>query len=325
MEWFKWFGGSSNDPKFHVVARKTNQPMGFVIAVWAMLLERASEADERGNIAGFDCEAADVVMGMPDGAACAIVEAMQAKGLIDADRICRWEERQAPADRPAKPTSTLRVQRFREKQRTKIERGETSSDTDETHETHGNVSARFETDETSSDTDETHETGKDKIREDKNIKTPSHESLSKYQDARVAQTVPEGGEGEEYLEPARVDENTPSLEFQELRLYYNAHGRQEAPKTGWQEYLALHASRQWPGQSAIYTAIDRLSQHDGPWLAGKAPGLAKFFREQWWRMQPRPNPRASPLAAPGRNSLAQRNAAVSMQVLAELEAEKNEN
>lgn len=179
MEWFKWFGGASNDPKFHVVARKTNQPMGFVVTVWAMILERASEAEDRGSIAGFDCEAADVVMGMPDGAACAIVEAMRAKGLIDGDRIYRWEERQAPTDRPAKPISTPRVQRFRERQRADAEKSETSSGVDETQrnmnvtaETHKSVSAQFETVETPDGTDETLETGKEEIREDKNIKIP---------------------------------------------------------------------------------------------------------------------------------------------------------
>ena len=127
-----------------------------------------------------------------------------------------------------------------------------------------------------------------------------------------------GGEGE-YAESPNAG-NAPSIEFQELRLYYNAHGRQEAPKTGWQEYLTLHATRQWPGQSAIYAAIDRLSQHDGEWLAGKAPGLAKFFREEWWRMMPRPAARASPLAPPGQ-TVTERNEATAMRVLAEMEAD----
>ena len=172
MEWFKWFGGASNDPKFHVVARKTNQPMGFVIAVWAMLLERANEADDRGSIAGFDCEAADVIMGMPDGAACAIVEAMQAKGLIEGDRIYKWEERQDSGEKSAKPSSTPRVRLFRERQRSKAENIETPCGMDETYETHGSVSSQLETAETPCGMDETHETGKEEIREDKNIKIP---------------------------------------------------------------------------------------------------------------------------------------------------------
>ncbi len=304
MEWFKWFGGASNDPKFHVVARKTNQPMGFVIAVWAMLLERASEADDRGSIAGFDCEAADVIMGMPDGAACDIVEAMQSKGLIEGDRICKWEERQDSGEKSAKPSSTPRVRRFRERQRNGAENSETPCGMDETHETqrnanetyetHESVSSQLETAETPCGMDETHETGREEIREDKNIKYPPYESLSKYQDARVAQTVPEGG---------GVGE--ASLEFLQLREAYDQSGRKEAPLAGFEEYKTLKKSRQWPGLAQVFHALDVLSGNDAQWRAGKAPGLAKFLREQWWRMEPRS--RSSPQAPASASSLAEKN------------------
>ena len=52
MEWFRWFEGSTTDPKFAVVARRTGQPVAFVIAVWAQILERASASKERGCIDG---------------------------------------------------------------------------------------------------------------------------------------------------------------------------------------------------------------------------------------------------------------------------------
>ena len=47
--------GSTTDPKFAVVARRTGQPVAFVIAVWAQILERASASKERGCIDGYDC------------------------------------------------------------------------------------------------------------------------------------------------------------------------------------------------------------------------------------------------------------------------------
>ena len=59
-----------------------------------MLLERACEADTRGDVDGFDCEGADVVLGLDDGAACAIVEAMKGKGLIEQGRLANWDKRQ---------------------------------------------------------------------------------------------------------------------------------------------------------------------------------------------------------------------------------------
>ena len=114
MEWFRWFEGSTSDPKFLVVAKRAGQPVAFVLAVWAMLLERASSATPRGQISGFDCESADVLLGLPEGAACAIVEAMQVKGLVDGERVCKWDERQPKRE---DETNTQRVREFRERQR----------------------------------------------------------------------------------------------------------------------------------------------------------------------------------------------------------------
>lgn len=164
--------------------------------------------------------------------------------------------------------------------------------------------------------------GTDKIRLDK-TDTTTPQDIPGYEDSAGAREEAGGGCGEDYLDAPNV-ENAPSIEFQEIRAYFNAHGREEAPLTGFQEYLSLHATRQWPGQSAIYTAIDRLSAQDAPWRAGKAPGLAKFLKEQWWRMKPRSPARASPLAPPGQ-TVTERNEATAMQVLAEMEADENGN
>ncbi|HEU6436596.1 MAG TPA: hypothetical protein VE028_04030 [Nitratidesulfovibrio sp.] len=114
MDWLRWYNGTTTDPKFQVVARKSGQPVAFVLAVWAMLLERASSAEERGSVAGFDCEAADVLIGAPDGAACAIVQAMQARDMVVSDRIAKWECRQPKREREDK--STGRVQAYRARQ-----------------------------------------------------------------------------------------------------------------------------------------------------------------------------------------------------------------
>lgn len=115
MEWFRWFEGSTTDPKFAVVARRTGQPVAFVIAVWAQILERASASKERGCIDGYDCEGADVSLGLPDGAACAIVQALKDKGLIDEYRVCKWEQRQPKRERDPEPSgsSTGRVKDHR--------------------------------------------------------------------------------------------------------------------------------------------------------------------------------------------------------------------
>ena len=123
MAWFRWHEGTSSDPKFHLIARKSGQPVAFALAIWAMLLERASAAEVRGDVSGFDCESADAALGMPDGATQAIYDAMVAKGMVVDGRIAKWEERQ-PKKEDA--TSTERVREHRAKQKAKeVKRQET--------------------------------------------------------------------------------------------------------------------------------------------------------------------------------------------------------
>lgn len=114
MEWLKWYVGASTDPKMAVVARRSGQSVAAVVAVWAMLLERAGTAEDAGNIVGFDCEGADVVLGLEDGAACAILEAMRAKDMLDGDRVAHWEERQKKNETAA-VAERKQLQREREK------------------------------------------------------------------------------------------------------------------------------------------------------------------------------------------------------------------
>lgn len=92
MNWFRWYTGAVSDPKFQVVARKSRQNVAAVVAVWALILERASESLERGAIDGFDCEGADAILGLEDGAACSIVDALRAKGLLTGDRVAKWSK-----------------------------------------------------------------------------------------------------------------------------------------------------------------------------------------------------------------------------------------
>lgn len=118
MAWFRWHEGTATDPKLHLIARKSGQPAAFALAIWAMLLERASAADVRGDVSGFDCESADAALGMPDGAAQAIYDAMIAKGMVVDGRLAKWEERQ-PKKEDA--SSTARVREYRAKQKAKAE------------------------------------------------------------------------------------------------------------------------------------------------------------------------------------------------------------
>jgi len=54
MDWFRWHHGSVTDPKFQLVARKTKSRVADVIAVWAFILETASQSNEQG--VRFECD-----------------------------------------------------------------------------------------------------------------------------------------------------------------------------------------------------------------------------------------------------------------------------
>ena len=158
MEWLRWYIGCSTDPKFRVVAKKTGHPVASVLAVWAMLLERAGTSEDRGSISGFDCESADAALDLDDGSACAILDTLTEKGLIVSGAVAKWQERQPIRER-IEDSSTERVKAYREKK--KLELCNASETPCNASETPCNAMKRHETPRL------------DKIREEKsNINTP---------------------------------------------------------------------------------------------------------------------------------------------------------
>jgi len=115
MEWFRFYVGTTTDPKFRVVAKKAGSRLGDVLSVWQMILERACASAERGRVDGFDCEGADALLDLDDGSACKIFAAMESKGLIVSGRVAAWEKRQPKRER--EEDSSNRVKAFRERQK----------------------------------------------------------------------------------------------------------------------------------------------------------------------------------------------------------------
>lgn len=116
IDWFRWHHGSVTDPKFQLVAKKSNARFGDVIAIWAVVLEMASQDSDRGNVGQIDFETLDYMLGAEEGTAIRILDAMTARGLIVGNRIAAWEKRQPKRERE-NDNSTERSKAFREKQR----------------------------------------------------------------------------------------------------------------------------------------------------------------------------------------------------------------
>src|SRR5471032_2576975 len=128
MEWFRWWHGTLNDPKFKWVARKSGCSFPAVITVWVALLERASSVTEgdasvtRGDVTGFDCDAHDALFDVDDGTCARIFEAFIAKGLIEGARIANWEKRQPK--REDSSTERMRAHRARQREAQNVTNGD---------------------------------------------------------------------------------------------------------------------------------------------------------------------------------------------------------
>lgn len=118
IDWFRWHHGSVTDPKFQLVAKRASVPLPSVLAVWAYLLEQASSSDMRGTFGSVDGEAIDLLFGFDDGTTGRIMGCMRDRGLIGADDVSKWSQRQVKRER-TDDNSTARVQAFRERQSSK--------------------------------------------------------------------------------------------------------------------------------------------------------------------------------------------------------------
>lgn len=104
----------------------------------------------------------------------------------------------------------------------------------------------------------------------------------------------EGDAEDKFSTDASIAE--PSIDFQELRQFWDEHFRPEAPLAGFQEYKQLRAAKAYPGDSRIYE--DLKARIDCQcWDSGFAPGLGKYLRERTWTKPPSASPRASPVAS----------------------------
>jgi len=118
IDWFRWHHGTTGDRKFPLVAKRAGARLGDVLAMWAILLEQASAADDRGNPGSIDFDSIDLALDMPEGAAQAIHAAMVDRKLIDGatGRLMAWEKRQPKRERPD-DNSTERSRAHRATQR----------------------------------------------------------------------------------------------------------------------------------------------------------------------------------------------------------------
>lgn len=142
MEWYRAYHGMPYDPKLKVVARRSGQPMAFVVAVWACVLDAASQHDPRGTI-NIDPEEIAVFQDMELEAVEAILDALKSKNLIDEDNhLTNWHKRQHT-------TSAERVKKHRDGKKRDV----TPRNTKKRDVTAGNAKKRKNDPDTDADTE----------------------------------------------------------------------------------------------------------------------------------------------------------------------------
>lgn len=136
IDWLRWHHGSTTDPKFALVAKRAGVRTGDVIAVWAHLLEAASQAEERGRFGAIDCEAIDLLFGFDDGGTAAILTAMDGRGLTADGWLVAWAKRQPKRERDDdSSTDRVRAHRQRQREMAGVTPGETPCNATERQET----------------------------------------------------------------------------------------------------------------------------------------------------------------------------------------------
>lgn len=114
MDWFRWYHGTVEDVKFTTIARRCGQSRGHVLALWALLLERASQAPQRGSIEGLDPEDAGALLDLSADVISVIFDAMKGR-LHDGKKLLSWDRRQPERERDSVTGNSWRALKKKEK------------------------------------------------------------------------------------------------------------------------------------------------------------------------------------------------------------------
>lgn len=114
ITWGRWYHGTTSDPKWRVVAKKTGQPVAIIVAIWAAIFENASASEDRGTLSNWNTEDVATALDLTIETVETVCNAMQQK-VLNGDHLTAWEKRNPKRERD--DDSTQRVQRFREKQK----------------------------------------------------------------------------------------------------------------------------------------------------------------------------------------------------------------
>ena len=116
--WVRLYHDTPSDPKWRVIAKKSGQRIGDVIAVWTFVLTNASgNAVKRGVTHNFVTEDVAAALDLATSDVDAILSAMEGKVIVSG-KLTGWEKRNPDRE----DDSSDRVRRYRERRRSEFAR-----------------------------------------------------------------------------------------------------------------------------------------------------------------------------------------------------------
>ena len=108
MDWFRWWHGSSTDPKFRMISAECGLPLASILGLWAYILESASNNKISGQINNFDVEVASFHLGIDVVTPC---NAMKRRNLFhETDgtlHVSNWDKWQPSREREDVSTASV--------------------------------------------------------------------------------------------------------------------------------------------------------------------------------------------------------------------------
>lgn len=127
MDWVRLYHDMPTDPKWRVIARKSGQRIGDVVAVFNFVLVNASaNGAERGRLHNLSNEDLAAALDLDEQDVKAILEAMEGR-VIAGDRLIAWEVRNPKREDDA----AQRTRDWRERKRTQCDAPVTERDAPE--------------------------------------------------------------------------------------------------------------------------------------------------------------------------------------------------
>jgi hypothetical protein len=110
MDWFRSWHGAPTDPKWLLIAKRSETQAGVVSAiVWALFDFASQNSSDRGCVEAFDAETYAAFSGFEEATIKRVIECLEEKKLIIDGHLSAWEKRQTKRE----DNSTPRVQKHR--------------------------------------------------------------------------------------------------------------------------------------------------------------------------------------------------------------------